>query len=85
MLTLDEDTGIQYYFSMEEDDLSIEADEKLLVQVLINLIQNAQHAISEKWVIKIHVSNVDGDKIQIADNGVGIKAEDINYSYIIKV
>lgn len=84
LLTLDEDTRIQYHFSIEEAGLSIEADEKLLVQVLLNLIQNAQHAILEKGAIRIHVCSVNEDKIQIciADNGIGIKAEDMKNIFV---
>ncbi|MRT94347.1 PAS domain-containing sensor histidine kinase [Ancylomarina sp. 16SWW S1-10-2] len=84
LLTLDEDTRIQYDFSIEEADLSIEADEKLLVQVLVNLIKNAQHAILEKGRIQIHACTVDEDKTQISisDNGVGIKAEDMKNIFV---
>lgn len=84
LLTLDEDTRIQYDFSIEEGDLSIEADEKLLVQVLVNLIKNAQHAIPEKGIIRIQACSIDEDKIQISivDNGVGIKAEDMKNIFV---
>lgn len=84
LLVLDEDKRIRYEFSIETDDLSIEADEKLLVQVLVNLIQNAQHAISDKGIIQIIASRSAEEKtlIRIIDNGMGIKAEDIKNIFV---
>lgn len=84
LLVLDEDKRIRYEFSIETDDLSIEADEKLLVQVLVNLIQNAQHAISDKGIIQIIASGSAEEKnlIRIIDNGMGIKAEDIKNIFV---
>jgi nitrogen fixation/metabolism regulation signal transduction histidine kinase len=84
LLALDEDRRIQYDFSIEADDLSIEADEKLLVQVLVNLIQNAQHAISDKGMIQVIAcrANEEHTLIRIIDNGMGIKSEDIKNIFV---
>ncbi|WP_372645678.1 ATP-binding protein, partial [Ancylomarina sp.] len=66
------------------DDLSIEADEKLLVQVLVNLIQNAQHAISDKGIIQVIACRASEEQtlIRIIDNGMGIKSEDIKNIFV---
>lgn len=84
LLGLDEDDKIQYEFSLENEDLKIEADEKFLIQVLVNLIQNAQHAIKEKGQIRLCAySSPDGQTlISISDNGMGIKPEDIKNIFV---
>jgi len=84
LLALDEDRRIQYDFSIEADDLYIEADEKLLVQVLVNLIQNAQHAISDKGIIRVIACRASTEQtlIRIIDNGMGIKSEDIKNIFV---
>ena len=84
LLALDDDTKIDYHFSIEEDDLLIEADEKLMVQVLVNLIQNAQHAITDRGILQVLASraNEGNTLIKIIDNGVGIKADDIKNIFV---
>jgi nitrogen fixation/metabolism regulation signal transduction histidine kinase len=87
LLCLDEDDKIQYEFSLEHDDLRIEADEKLLIQALVNLIQNAQHAqhaIKGKGQIRLcaHLSSEGQTLISISDNGMGIKPEDIKNIFV---
>ncbi|MCZ4696025.1 sensor histidine kinase [Ancylomarina euxinus] len=84
LLALDEDRRIQYHFSIQTDDLFIEADEKLLVQVLVNLIQNAQHAISDKGIIQVIACRAREEQtlIRVIDNGMGIKAEDIKNIFV---
>jgi len=84
LLGLDEASSIAYHFSLEDESLAIQADEKLLVQVLVNLIQNAQHAIQEKGHIQVKACRIDENKIQISitDNGVGIKTENIKYIFV---
>ncbi|MDE5422553.1 ATP-binding protein [Ancylomarina sp. DW003] len=84
LLVLDEDRRIQYDWSIEFGDLCIEADEKLLVQVLVNLIQNAQHAIKGKGKIQVTASRASEKKalIRIIDNGGGIKAEDMKNIFV---
>lgn len=84
LLVLDEDGRIQYDWSIEFGDLCIEADEKLLVQVLVNLIQNAQRAIKGKGKIQVTASRASEKKalIRIIDNGGGIKAEDMKNIFV---
>jgi nitrogen fixation/metabolism regulation signal transduction histidine kinase len=61
-------------------------DEKMLSQVMINLINNATDALidTEKKVIRIQVSDgVDGRlKINVSDNGKGINDDDIEKIFI---
>lgn len=84
LLCLDEEPCISYEFSVEEEALSIAADEKLLMQVLVNLVQNAQHAISENGRIQLHACrNAQGySQITITDSGVGIKPEEIKNIFV---
>ncbi|RXQ92235.1 hypothetical protein EO244_11845 [Ancylomarina salipaludis] len=84
LLALDDDIRIDYHFSIKEDNLSIEADEKLMVQVLVNLIQNAQHAITDRGIIQVLAcrGNEGNTLIKIIDNGMGIKAEDIKNIFV---
>jgi len=84
LLGLDETHEICYEFSIDDEALSVAVDEKLLMQVLVNLIQNAQHAIKGKGHIRLqafrHVEGQTG--ITITDNGVGIKSEDIKNIFV---
>jgi len=84
LLNLDDDKRIDYDFAIETKGLSIEADEKLMVQVLVNLIQNAQHAIPEKGNIQIYAARMNEEKthICIRDNGLGIKADDMKNIFV---
>ena len=63
-------------------DLAIVADEKLLEQVLINLIKNAISAIpddgSGKLELSAYKTNLLQTIINISDNGHGISKENIN-------
>jgi signal transduction histidine kinase len=67
-------------------DLSIYADEKLITQVLINLISNATHALKESGGGKIELIARQGREeraiIQVKDNGKGIPAEIIEKIFI---
>ncbi|MFA8435101.1 MAG: PAS domain-containing sensor histidine kinase [Marinifilaceae bacterium] len=84
LLALDEDERITYDFSMIEENLQIVVDEKLLMQVLLNLVQNAQHAISHQGTIKLKATrNAMGlSQIIIEDNGAGIKEEDMKNIFV---
>lgn len=50
-----------------------------LLQVFINLLVNASHAIDSQGVIKISTTDKCGEvSIQVSDNGLGISATDLN-------
>lgn len=84
LLSLDEDTTINYQFSISDKDMVIEIDKQLIVQVMINLIKNAQFAIDENGVIKLEATDNEEGIIQISitDNGSGIKPEDVQSVFI---
>jgi len=75
------------------DEISVVADEKLITQVLINLIRNAVKALSEKEAVPasrqektIELSadyyNENKVKIQVKDNGAGIPEELLDKIFI---
>jgi len=84
LLGLEEEHRICYGFSIEDETLSIAADEKLLMQVLVNLVQNAQHAITGDGKIQLYACrNAQGCSIiSVTDSGVGIKPEEIKNIFV---
>ncbi|OGU55520.1 MAG: hypothetical protein A2V66_07125 [Ignavibacteria bacterium RBG_13_36_8] len=66
---------IELNLSIEPDELEIIADEKLIGQVLINLVKNAKEALSGidkgKVILKAY-REVDKKIIKVIDNGKGI-------------
>lgn len=84
LLCLDEDFNIDYQFLISDEDLSIVIDEQLILQVLMNLIKNAQSAILGKGFVKIESSLSKDGLVQviIEDNGSGIKSEDMHNIFI---
>ena len=65
-------------FRVRPENLFLTADEKLIEQVLINLIQNSVKALEKTSKPKINLSATIQDnhhKIEIADNGDGITEE----------
>ena len=66
---------IHLFLAVNPAGLTLEADEKLLEQVMINLITNSRHALAETANPEIHLSaGIDHDMavIEIKDNGSGI-------------
>ncbi|BDC97952.1 sensor histidine kinase [Persicobacter psychrovividus] len=75
--------NIQMDIQIIPDDLKINADAQQLQQVLINLLLNACHAISEYG--KIMLSATKDDKytyLKITDNGCGIEEEALTKIFI---
>jgi two-component system nitrogen regulation sensor histidine kinase NtrY len=69
---------IHLFLSVNPAGLSLDADEKLLEQVMINLINNSRHALAETANPEIHLSaKTDHDLvvIEVKDNGSGIPQE----------
>ncbi|REL36314.1 sensor histidine kinase [Thalassotalea euphylliae] len=71
--------GVQYQFSVSPASLTLTADADMLEQVLINLLQNAEHAVAETKQAQVIVSaslNARGRVlIEVCDNGCGISEE----------
>ncbi len=77
--------GIQFYTSIEAKDLYVEADEKLIEQVLINLLKNAIEAGEDQLglVIRMTAYEERGNvKIAVSDNGPGISAEVLDAIFV---
>lgn len=76
---------IHLYRVIEPPGLSVEADEKLLEQVLINLINNSRQALAERADPEIRLSaKIDHDMvvIEVKDNGSGIPEDVIGSIFI---
>lgn len=68
-----------------DEELSLNADEKLISQVLINLIKNAMDAVSETQNKKISlIGKFDKEStiISIEDSGIGVPKENIEKIFI---
>lgn len=77
-----EENKIALTVNVAPSDLSIYADEKLLMQVLINLVKNAIAAIPDDSEGEINLVARKTEALQtvieISDNGTGISKENIN-------
>lgn len=73
-------------FNIDNKELSIDADQSQISQVLINLVKNAIEALSsvEDKKIKITVDSKSGEKVKIniANNGAAIPAEVVENIFI---
>ena len=70
-------------FSVNPPNLQVHVDEKLIEQVLINLIKNALEAGTEDSKIQIRAFEENGKvKIEVEDNGTGIPAEIIDNIFV---
>ena len=77
---------IQFDIEIVPNDLSVIADDKLITQVIINLIQNsikALHESSEKKIrMRAHLSNNNKVMLSVSDNGDGIDSEIIDKIFV---
>jgi two-component system nitrogen regulation sensor histidine kinase NtrY len=78
--------GIEISFKVEPEKLEIMADEKLISQVLINLVKNAFQANAEnnkaQVVISSKIGENDRPEIRVEDNGPGIPADVLDKIFI---
>ncbi|MDA3953754.1 MAG: ATP-binding protein [Bacteroidales bacterium] len=80
-----EQKSIDFNYNCTPKDLIVNADEKLIEQVLINLIKNASEALlnCEKPTINLYTELVnDRVLIKISDNGKGISPEVLDNIFI---
>lgn len=76
-LYLIHDRPIQFHVRMEADSSVVWADEERLVQILLNLIQNAIHSM-EVGDITLWIANDNDDvRFTVTDTGVGMSAEQL--------
>lgn len=72
--------GIQLNLSIEPKDLKFNIDKELIDQVLINILQNAVHALDENTgekfiIVKAFINEYNRPTLVIRDNGCGIDEE----------
>jgi C4-dicarboxylate-specific signal transduction histidine kinase len=70
-----------------DDGMTITADKHRVMQILVNLLQNARQACGDgegekKVVARVSRSGVDRVKIEVIDNGVGIAPENLNRIFV---
>jgi two-component system, NtrC family, nitrogen regulation sensor histidine kinase NtrY len=77
--------NIRFHHECSSEYLTIQADEEMIEQVLINLLKNAAEAISSSPDPHIElVGRYDGShiKIEVTDNGPGIIPEAIDHIFV---
>ncbi|WP_116496009.1 sensor histidine kinase [Balneicella halophila] len=86
LLLLVEDEKINFKYEITPENLTIDADEGQISQVLLNLIKNATHALNKvkNPTIKIIAQLNKNNKSQliVADNGCGISKELLEQIFI---
>lgn len=78
-------TNIDFSYSCSSDYLSIQADEEMIEQVLINLLKNAKEALAETKnpLLKLQAHHHENSvKIEVIDNGSGIIKEAIENIFV---
>jgi signal transduction histidine kinase len=72
--------GVQFVLALEPGMPSIYADEELLRQALLNLMQNACQAMPDGGPVTITTERVGRESIRIAvrDEGIGIRPEELD-------
>jgi nitrogen fixation/metabolism regulation signal transduction histidine kinase len=78
--------GIQVDFSIEPSELDLVVDNDMLSQVLLNLLQNAEHAVehspSPRIELNAHLNKRGHVVIEVCDNGKGITKEVANNLFV---
>jgi two-component system nitrogen regulation sensor histidine kinase NtrY len=76
---------VDFHHECRSEYLTIQADEEMIEQVLINLLKNSAEAVSQKENARIDlIGRYDGThiKIEIIDNGTGIIPEAIERIFV---
>lgn len=80
-----EDRRIELSMEINPDNLTINADRKLIEQVLINLVTNGMQAIDSQREGKINLSGyIENNKVilEVSDNGKGIPEKELNEIFV---
>ncbi len=82
-----ENKGIKLHLDIKPKDLMINMDKELIDQVLINILQNAIHALAENTgekfiILKVFKNEYDRPCLVIRDNGSGIDEEALSKIFI---
>ncbi len=76
-----QDKGIDFYIELSPEASSLYIDRVRLKQVLINLVSNAVK-FTEQGSVRIHVQTAeDMIVLSVADTGIGIQKEDLDYIF----
>lgn len=78
--------GVKFEF-LVDDTLTITTDKHRVMQILVNLLQNARQACGDgegekKVIVRVSRSGVDRIKIEVIDNGVGIAPDNLNRIFV---
>lgn len=68
-----EDAGFKYELNIPEDEIYVEIDKDLFSRVYDNLVDNSIKYNEKGTMIKISIYKTESVKINIGDNGIGIK------------
>ncbi len=78
--------GIEFTIKIVPEELELTADESMVEQILINLVQNAKHALRDRENGRIGIAAFVGQNskpvIQVYDNGAGILEDVIDKIFI---
>ncbi len=77
--------SIHFQVEMATDELAIEADARLIEQVLINLLTNSMQAVAESAAPEIQLLAYQENNriiIEVSDNGTGIEADKLDEIFI---
>ena len=80
-----DERAIKLEVKLEEESMLMTADEKLLEQVLINLVKNSLEAIKKsggKILIGVFRGNMNNLMMQVTDNGTGIDPEALESVFV---
>jgi two-component system, NtrC family, nitrogen regulation sensor histidine kinase NtrY len=78
-------TSIKFEYSCHSEYLTLQADEEMIEQVLINLLKNAKEALAETDDPHLKLTGKYEDnviKIEVEDNGPGIIKEAIDHIFV---
>lgn len=80
------DRDIKFSHTVAPSNLTLIGDERLLTQVLINLVNNAMDALkgikNKRLELKANLTSDGGVRITVTDNGAGISSEELDKIFV---
>ncbi len=81
-----EEKGISFLMNVEPEELDVSADRQMIEQVLINLLQNAEHALEGQKGGRVSLSGSLNRRghvvIEVSDNGPGVPEDQISRIFV---